>query len=173
MALIVEDGSGKSDADSYLSVADADTYHTNHSGSTDWSGAATAVKEKSLRLATQYLNIRFNGLWKGYKATDLQALAWPRVLADKEDVYDAAYYDSESLPIVLENATAELALRVVQGDTLYADISKPGTIKRKRVKTGPIETETEYAGGYNQVKKYPLIEGLIKPLISIGVLERG
>ena len=170
MALIVEDGSGKTDADSYLSVADADTYHTNHSGSTDWSGATTATKEQALRLATQYLDVRYNGLWKGYRSNETQALDWPRAYVEDSDGY---YYDSDEMPLRVKDATAELALRVVEGDTLLDDITKPGTIKRKRVKAGPVETETEYVGGYNQVKKYPLIDGIVRPLTGVGVLERG
>ena len=170
MSLVVEDGSGKTDADSYLSVADADTYHTNHSGSTDWSGADTAVKEKALRLATQYLDVRYNGLWKGYRSNVGQALDWPRAYVDDSDGF---YYDSDEMPPRIKDATAELALKVIEGDTLLADIKKPGAIKRKRVKAAVVETETEYVGGYNQVKKYPLIDGLIRPLIEVGVLERG
>ena len=56
MALVVEDGTGKTDADSYLSLVDADAYNLAHSASTDWNGAVEAVKEKALRLATQYLD---------------------------------------------------------------------------------------------------------------------
>lgn len=170
MALVVEDGSGKTNADSYLSVADADTYHTNHSGSADWSGATTAVKEKALRLATQYLDVRYNGLWKGVRSNDAQALDFPRANVEDADGY---YYESDEIPQRLKDATAELALRVVEGDTLLDDVSKPGTIKSQGVSVGPISKSIEYTGGYNQVKKYPLIDGLVKPLISIGVLERG
>jgi len=170
MALVVEDGSGKKDADSYLSVTDADNYHTNHSGSTDWSGASVAEKEKALRLATQYLDVRYNGLWKGNRSNEEQSLDFPRANIADSDGY---YYEHDEIPQRLKDATAELALRVVEGDKLLDDIMKPGSIKRKRVKTGPVESETEYIGGYNQVKKYPLIDGLIRPLISVGVLERG
>lgn len=170
MALIVEDGSGKTDADSYLSVTDADTYHTNHSSSTDWSGATTAVKEKALRLTTQYLDVRYDGLWKGVRSNENQALAWPRTYVEDSDGY---YFESNEMPQRLKDATAELALRVVEGDTLLDDISKPGTIRSQSVSVGPISKSIEYAGGYNQVKKYQLIDGLVRPLIGVGVLERG
>ena len=42
MALTHEDGTGKADAESYLSVTDADTYHTAHGDPAAWSGATTA-----------------------------------------------------------------------------------------------------------------------------------
>ena len=173
MPLVVEDGTGKTDADSYLSVTDADTYNTNHSASAAWIAAAEAVKEKALRLATQYLDVRYAGRWKGYKSTDAQALAWPRIVAEKEDCYDSAYYAHDALPVVLKDATAELALRVVGGDTLFADITKPGPIKSQSVTVGPIQKSITYMGGYTQVKGYPLIDGLVKSLINSGTLERG
>jgi hypothetical protein len=171
MAFEVETGSGSSTANSYLSVADADTYHNDHSGSTDWNGAATADKEKALRLATQYLDIKHDGKWQGYRSNQNQALAWPRSNVADNDGY---YYGSDEIPQRLKDAVAELALRVIQGDTLLDDISKPGTIKSKSVKAGPVQKTTEYVGGMFQVKKYPLIEGLIQHLIeSTGCIERG
>ena len=50
MALIVEDGSGKLDSESYISVADCTTYCTAH-GLTAWTGT-DAAKETALRNAT-------------------------------------------------------------------------------------------------------------------------
>jgi len=173
MALVVEDGTGKTDADSYLSLTDADSYNLAHSASALWIAATEAVKEKALRLATQYLDVRYAGLWKGAKCSDAQSLAWPRIWAEKSDTYDSAYYDSDAIPQKLKDATAELALRVVEGDTLFDDITKPGVISSTSVTVGPISKSVSYSGGYNQVKKYPLIDGLIKQLIGVGTLERG
>ena len=53
MTLVIEDGTGKSNAESYISVADADTYHSNR-GNTDWAALTTAEKERLLRIATDY-----------------------------------------------------------------------------------------------------------------------
>jgi len=168
---VVEDGTGLSNANSYLSVADADTYHDNHSGSTDWSGATQANKEKALRLATQYLEVRYDGRWKEYRTNEDQSLAWPRAYVYDVDGY---YYGTDEIPQCLKDATAELALRVIEGDTLLDDISKPGTIKSKSVTTGPITKSVVYTGGCTEIKKYPLIEGLIKHLIeSSATIQRG
>ena len=176
MALVVEDGSGKSDAESYVSVSDADTYvatnyTTSQSSYTSWDAAADATKEIALRRATQYVDARYDGNWRGYAYTTTQALAWPRtVAADNED----NYYDVDEIPQNLKDAVTELAVRIVAGDTLYADQSKPGTIKSKTVKAGVVEQSIEYQGGLSPAKKYPLVEALMKPLILVGgVLERG
>lgn len=176
MALVVEDGTGKTDAESYCSVADADSYLALNYVSTNtslvaWNAAATATKEIALRTATQYLDIHFDGSWRGYKFSTTQALAWPRSsAADNED----HYFDSDEIPARLQNAVAELALRIVSGDTLLADQSSPGDIKSKRVKAGPIEREIEYVGGLSAVKKYPKVEDLLKSLITLSAMvERG
>jgi hypothetical protein len=170
---IVETGAGLSNANSYLSLTDANTYHENHSGSTTWTSAAQADKEKALRLATQYLDAKYYNLWKGSIYTDSQALAWPRIWAEKNDCYATAYYDSDALPQQLKDATAELALKIIEGDTLLDDITKPGDIKSKSVTVGPISKTVVYVGGSSNIKSYPLIEKLMRPLLTSGTLERG
>jgi len=169
----VEDGTGLEAANSYLSVAGADQYHEDHTASTSWSGATQAQKEKALRLATQYLDARFDGRWAGYKYTAEQALAWPRIEAVDNDGWAI---DSDSIPQRLADATAELSLRVVDGDTLFEDETKPGLIKSKSVTVGPISKSVEYVSGIGPAKKYPLIEALLRPLLGSGsgvVIERG
>ncbi len=171
MALTVEDGTGKTDADSYLSVADTDTYHTNHSASADWSGATESAKEQALRLATQYLDVRFVDYWQGWRTNQTQSLAWPRTGVIDSDEF---VIENDEMPVRLKNAVAELALRVIQGDTLLADIDEPGDNKVEDIQVGPIKINAEFLGCRSQTKKYPLIEGLIRPLTKMkGSLERG
>jgi hypothetical protein len=170
-SFVVEDGSGLSSSNSYVSVADADSYNENHEASTDWSGATQADKEKALRLATQYLDLKFYGKWKGVRTSEEQALAWPRVGVSD---YDGYSYDSDEMPQVLKDACAELALRVIEGDTLLDDISKPGNIKSKSIGAGPLKKSVEYVGGLFPVKKYPLIENQVQQLTTLGgIVERG
>lgn len=167
---IVEDGSGKSNANSYVSVADADQYHENASASTDWSGAEESVKEQALRLATQYLDAQYGGRWRGTKASRDQALAWPRSYAYDDDDY---LYDSDAIPQKLADAASELALRVIEGDTLLDDISEPGIVKSESVTLGPLEKDVEYMGGKSQVKDYSLIRAQLKALLQPRGVERG
>jgi len=163
MAFVVETGSGSATANSYLSVADADTYHTDHGDSSDWSGSTEAQKQEALRLATQYLDAKYDGRWKGTRSNEDQALDHPRTGIVDSDGY---IYDSDALAQCLLDATAELARRVREGDTLLDDIGRPGIFKSKRVKVGPIDTTKVYVGGGSQVKTYPLIERLLSHLIT-------
>lgn len=171
MALIVEDGTGKTDADAYISVADADTYHAAHSNDTDWTAASTGEKEKGIRLATQYLDARYVGRWIGARKQENQALAWPRSGGVDSDGYTI---DDDSLPVKLTHACAELALKVVAGDTLLADDTAAGTIKSKLQKVGSLEQSIEYLGGQTQYKKYRLVEYLLRELlVGTGQVVRG
>ena len=159
----VEIGTGLSNANSYLSITDADAYHLDYSGSTAWSGAANADKEKALRLATQYIDIKYSGKWQGFKLTSTQALAWPRT-----SVYDVdnIYVDDDEIPQAIKDACAELALKVIEGDTLMGDLTVPGNIKSETKKLGIMEKTVEYVGGKGTAKKYNLVDGLIKPFTN-------
>ena len=84
MALIVEDGTGKSDAESFISVADADTYHSNR-GNTDWASLLTAAKEQNLRKATDYICQVYRMKWAGTRVNGTQALDWPRAYVLRDD----------------------------------------------------------------------------------------
>ena len=90
MSLIVEDGTGRADAESYASVSVADAYHTAR-GNTAWAAlATTALKEAALRKATDYLGQTYGLRWKGYRMTTTQALDWPRELVCRPGFYGEA-----------------------------------------------------------------------------------
>jgi len=163
MSFVIEDGSGLPNANSYLSVAAADTYHVDYSGSTDWSGADNTAKERALRLATQYLDVRFNNRWKGVRVSQSQALAWPRSNVTNSD---GCYLSSNEIPAAIKEATAESALRIILGDDLLGVIAAPGLIASETKKIGPLEKSVTYVSGKSQVKRYPLVDGLLKQLID-------
>ena len=120
MALITEDGTGLANAESYISVANADTYHSNR-GNSSWAALTTAVKEESLRKATEYMLQVYRLRWMGVRYTTVQALDFPRA-----DVYTDAgktVIDYDEIPVEVTRACAELAYRASTA-TLYADQTK-------------------------------------------------
>lgn len=166
MALVVEDGTGLATAESYISVANADTYFTNYvRGKVEWSGASDAVKERSLREATQTLDALFGTQFKGKRIDGDQALLWPRSSVVTSDGYTLA---SNAVPTAIERATCELAWKHVTdagpdtttGDTtgVIPDSEEGENLVKEKVKVGPIEEEREYAGQrmprplYNKVR---------------------
>jgi hypothetical protein len=151
MALIVEDGTGLSNSNSYLSVADADTYHTTLLNSA-WTGS-NSVKEAALRKATNYLDESF--AWVGTIKSLSQALNWPRTNAHDSQGRDV----SNSVPVKIKNAVAELALLSLTED-LSPTISNSNYIKREKVG----EIEVEYQSGAPISNQYPKISKLLSDL---------
>lgn len=171
MALIVEDGTGKVDAESYASVADADSYHTKFGSFTDWDAFTTAQKEVALRKATQYLDGEFRNRYLGRRTNDDQALEWPREFVVDSDDIDL---DDDVIPQELIDATSRLALDAATDSDLYPVLTTPGAVKRTRDKVGPLESEIEYQGSASQRKDYnAFIERLIRRwLIAGNTVER-
>jgi hypothetical protein len=171
MALIVEDGTGKADAESYIAVADATTYHAAR-GNADWAALASdTVREQMLRKATEYMVQQYRMRWKGVRATTVQALDWPRGLVERPDYAYAGmngyttisgdfYFPSDDVPLEVERACAELALKAISGP-LAPDLTPPVT----REKVGPIEVE--YAQGARQTTTYQAVDNLLAPFLKI------
>lgn len=167
---VVEDGTGKSDANSYSTTAEADAYHSNYGNPSSWSTLSDPDKQKALRSATQAIDALYGGSWRGLKANENQALDWPRI-----NVFTTDYFiiRSNTIPPALKNATAVLALASLT-EVLVPDVAKPGLVKRKRTKSGPVEQEIEYVSGLRATKVYSLASALLEPfLISSGLIERG
>lgn len=148
MALIVEDGTGLPNADSYLSVVAADAYHAAMGNDAVWQPLNATDKEAALRRATQYLDTRYR--WRGEPLTTTQALAWPRT--------------SAQWPVRrLQDATAELALRAAEQGSLYAD-EGPAAVKSETV--GPISVT--YADAQRGQVKFTIVDDLLAGLIMGG-----
>lgn len=161
---VVEDGSGLSTANALISVAAADQITENYGASSDWSGAAQAVKENAIRESTRYLN--FHYAWSGYKVEIDQACQWPRFSVYDEDFNSI---DSDVIPERVKEACAYLALQVVEGDTLLEDFDNKSNVKKTKDVIGPITEEREYTGGGESPEKtYQVVDRLVAPFIVTG-----
>lgn len=162
MALVVEDGTGKTDAESYVSVAEADAYLTaRYPNTLAWFSKASGDKEQALRNATDYVNTEYAGRWIGTRKSSTQALEWPRYDAYDPDGYAIA---SDSLPSKLKAAVIEAARLMTSGTTLREDVQ---TAPVKRTKIGPLEKE--YQDGVDITNaENPVISAYLKGLVSGG-----
>lgn len=136
MALIVEDGTGKADADAFVSVADCTTYCAAQ-GLSGWGSTRDAgLDEAAIRRATTWLSNSFT--WKGYKLNGRsQALAWPRTDAEDEEGEEVA---SDEVPAEIVQACCIAASyeRANPGG-LSPNVTLTDRVKREKI--GPIETE--------------------------------
>lgn len=160
MALIVEDGSGRADAESYGSVAAASVYFTNL-GNTAWGLLTTQQQEALLRKGTMYIDAQYGERMRGRKKSSTQALEWPRV-----EAYDNSDYviPSDTLPTRLLQATFEAALLSNTQD-LLPTLSTPGSIKSTVQKVAVITEEITYTGGASQIPYVHKVHLLMSPLI--------
>ena len=149
MPIVVEDGTGLSNAVSYVSIAYVTAHHAAR-GRTDWAALNDEEMEQCCVRATDYIEQRFGDRFVGYKASSDQSLLWPRVSAISSDGFSLT-----GVPAALQMATAEYALIAwregelapnparTTPDEAVADGASTedpvGEVVRERV--GPIETE--------------------------------
>jgi len=146
--------------DTYLSVADADTYWSNRNDSV-WSAATDSNKESALREATQYVDGAFNFIGT-QKITN--TLAWPRLSATVlHGNFKGVTYDSTTIPPQIKDAVAELALEALSA-RLAPSRERGGAIKREKVDV----IEVEYMDFAPSGKSFSFVTMLLKPLLSGG-----
>lgn len=129
---VVEDGSGKADANSLCSVEFADAYHADR-GNAGWEALTTAVKQQNLVKATDYFVGTFESLLLGSPIYTTQALPYPRV--------------GWGVPRGIQQGIAELAL-VAKSTPLTPNVTRG----KKKVKVGPLEVE--YDGNSSVATKF-------------------
>ncbi len=132
MTIIVEDGTGLANAESYVSVVDANTYHSKI-GNDAWADLDTSVKEQLLRKATDYMVAQYRLQYAGYRRYSTQSLDWPRLYVPLIDSLSAnvfpQYVDFDIVPATVKNACAELALKAYTA-ILMQDLTQ-GVIREK------------------------------------------
>jgi len=109
MALTIEDGTGIAGADSYISVADAGVIAANFGWALP-SDETTA--EVALRNGAAYCDA-FESRFAGYRLSDAQGLAWPRVNAYK-------CYGDNQIAIASSVVPAEMIKAQVAAAVQYA-----------------------------------------------------
>ncbi|KAF1706286.1 DnaT-like ssDNA-binding protein [Pseudoxanthomonas sacheonensis] len=149
MAIVVEDGTGKADAEAYITVADADAYFAAR-GNAAWAALTTGQKEQALLLGADYMEAVYGSRWKGDRVSMTQALSWPRdgVCVNGFEVPD------DVVPVAVQRANAELAVRASAGTLL---VDQGAQVVSETV--GPISVT--YATGARQYTKYAYVDGLL------------
>ena len=159
MALIVETGAVIAGAESYCTVAEATTRHSNF-GNTAWAALTTPQMEQALRKATAYMVQAYQMRWKGYRNSATQVLCWPRSFVYKMPYINGAvgsypYLVADNIvPTEVKDACADLALKSVT-ETLMTDTTQQVT----REKVGQIEVE--YSEFSSQQKRHTAIDAML------------
>lgn len=156
MAITVEDGSGVTGADSYISVAEARAFALKRGVTLS---AVDADVEVLLHKAMDYL-LPLEDELKGFRVDAVQPLAWPRY----DVVINDYLIDSDVIPQQLKDAQAQLAIEAVATDL------QPSGDGRDVIRKKLDVLETEWApgsGGYAQ-PTFRKVDGFLRPLLRHG-----
>lgn len=161
--LIVEDGSGISDSNSYCDLDFALEYCVNH-GYTSWIDMTEDEQKVYLIKGTSFVDNFYE--WKGYKRTSVQSLEFPR-----NGLIDNNRTEILGIPNNLKKAVIEAAFINLSSevDNLFVSRDENGAIKRQKVdeleveyfgESETAEAEAEYKTTYQVLNK--LLKGLYK-----------
>ena len=126
MAIVVEDGSIVSGANSYVTEAELTTYATDRGITITGDTSVLLIKAMDWLEAQEFV---------GYKYTEDQPLQWPRF----NYIIDGYYKDSDYIPPELKNGLMALAVNIDSGIDPLASTQR--TTKREKVDV----LEVEYA----------------------------
>lgn len=146
MALIVEDGTGKADAECYASIATINAYATARGLTFAITGGSNAADaEAAARRATTWLDAGFRDRFPGRKTNGRQqALEWPRVGACDASGEAIA---SDEVPTEIINALCEAAIREKASPGGLSPDVTPGQVAKREKVEGAVEVEYFRAGG--------------------------
>ena len=168
MALVIEDGTGLGNANSYVDAATARDYASARGVSLP---AADADVEKLLVQAMDYLEAQ-RARYQGTKTWPVgtaehpaaQALQWPRTGV----IIDCSYTLPDNvIPTELKSAQCQLAMEVFAGNELMPSTDGK-VVKREKVDV----IETEYMTGQDMGTagtprpSFPAVDALLEPLFT-------
>lgn len=185
ITIVKETGAIVANANSYCTLADATTYHSDR-GNSAWAEADTADKNAALVRATFDLENMYKNKWVGVKtqswiasdgsnATPVQSLAWPRVEKAHEtdptlltDV-DGLKIQKNEVPLAVRHAQFELALIELSTRVVGGVVNEEDAVQS--VSVGPI-SKTFFEKGA-EVDKYPHIDMILTGLVPAGGASAG
>lgn len=162
MDLIIEDGTGKTDANSYVTLAEAEAFHELQGSAEKWTALSADDKAKNLILAFMDMEGMYRGKWIGQKHNPKQAAAWPRsvkvggdeTLTDPDGVFIAV----DEVPRPVKEAQLQVSLIRLNGGTFSMQtVTKDQYLKRKKVDV----LEKEWSDKAPAQPRYPMIDNIL------------
>jgi hypothetical protein len=176
LLLIKEDGTGKSDANAYASVADGDAYHEGHLYATAWTTATVDRKSAALVMATRLIDGLFQ--FDGARANAAQALQWPRLeCPDPDDggsVVTLIWWRgdrvvaSNVVPKAVVGATCEMARELLLVDRTAAPAGEGLAAVRSTEyhSEGGIIDSTSTGTDYSKADTRPILSHVAQAMLS-------
>jgi hypothetical protein len=184
MPVTIDATVGGAAANSYVTLAQAETYLEARLNVGAWTAATTDLKNRALVEAQRTIGPL---PWAGSRTTDAQALAWPRQYVANPDAplpltniarenllpTYVVYYDTDIIPQRVKDAQVELALEFLKsGTTDLAVADATADVIRKKVDV----LETQYADPGKRtaqnLAKFSRVMSLLLPLFGPGAQSR-
>jgi hypothetical protein len=128
LTLTKEDGTGKTDANSYADVADGNVYHDGHLYATAWTAATDAQKAVALVMASRLIDAEFQ--FYGTRTNAVQGMQWPRARCPEPDAIHVPlqvllpipsdFVRFDSVPKAVVQAACEMARELLIADRTAA-----------------------------------------------------
>jgi len=161
VTLTVEDGTGLAAANTYCTLASADTYIDERVYRPTWEHKDDEEKERALMQATRLLDEHCR--WKGTRTNTGQGLRWPRAGVNSAD-YDTVL-SSSAIPAWLARATAFMAYHLLEKN-------RPAEVENQRV-TGSSTGRGSQSKGLPDQKNMAVIPPEVQSIIAPFVTGRG
>src|SRR5690606_12200193 len=137
---------------------EADAYFEGRVGGDAWALYDEADRERALVDATTTIDAR---RFSGYRASDTQALAWPR----SGVAYDGVAVSDSAIPVFVRNATCEQALARLTG----AVTSDPTGLEQfSSLSVGPVSLTMTPGTAPAPGALAPLAQRLLAPVLAGG-----
>ena len=148
-------------ANSYATLAEADTYHSTRLHNAQWAAAEEADKEVALLWATRMLDNGVEFVGRRYGLHQEQALQWPRYGVFDSNRY---YIEEDVIPKQVKDAQCELAWLLLQSDRTSPSTGA-AVASIRDITVGPIKL------GFNESKDTidVIPRGVIDLLQGLGV----
>lgn len=193
MALIIEDGTVVANAQSYVTLAEANLFFKPYGDASSWNLADNVNKEAALISGAQYMQQKLRLLWKGSRVNAFQSLDWPRRGVDVPDFFDP-FFRQVNVPLqfqdtvfIPENVVPE-EVKDGQMQIAVLTISTEGVAgntqtlqpfygrKSKREKVGDLEIEymtAEDGGNTRQTNTYWDAMKIVEPFLRPSAPQTG
>lgn len=170
MTIVVEDGTGLPNAESYGSVDDFKSHWQKFGNPDEATDATEAEIEEALRESAQYLEITYNQSFRGCSLTLVQAFHFPiKSTAETGQRYDSNGRLGDPFPIrYLHPAQFEIGLRILQSVDIFTpdQVGGVGKIIKIKEKVAPIAEEIEYsADGLDLVTIFSKVDQILRPIL--------
>ena len=158
---------GAADANSYITLAEAQAFADGDIDAVEWYAASTDQKIRALITATRNLDLVG---FVGTRSTTTQALAWPR----KDFTTTEKTYADDEIPKEIKLATWELAKNLVRDMVVAGQVAGstpliPGIpnagLKRVKLDVMEVEWKPDQQPAITPLKALPQLQQLLQELI--------